>query len=78
MAMSNLANARLNLKFNNSVLVQICFSSLYSNFILNLYIAYELNTWSRNPINNFTLRNRLFVTIKLVRNAIKCKFVYDG
>ena len=76
--MSNLANAKLNLKFNNSVLVQIFFSSLYSNFILNLYIAYELNTWPRNPVNNFTLKNRLFVTIKLVRSAIKCKFIYNG
>ena len=76
--MSNLANAKLNLKFNNSVLVQIFFSSLYSNFILNLYIAYELNTWPRNPVSNFTLKNRLFVTIKLVRNAIKCKFIYNG
>ena len=42
--MSNLANGRVDLKFNNSVLVQKRFSSLYSNFILNLYIAYELNT----------------------------------
>ena len=30
--MSNLANDRVNLKFNNSVLVQKSFSSLYSNF----------------------------------------------
>ena len=42
--MSNLANGRVDLKFINSVLVQKRFSSLYSNFILNLYIAYELNT----------------------------------
>ena len=54
--MSNLANSRVNLKFNNSVLVQKSFFSLYSNFILNLYIVYELNTWSRNPTNKFTLK----------------------
>ena len=42
--MFNLANDRVNLNFNNSVLVQKCFSSLYSNFILKLYIVYELYT----------------------------------
>ena len=55
--MSNLANDRVNLKFNNSVLVQKRFSSLYSNFILNLYIVYELKTWPRNPADKFTLKN---------------------
>ena len=34
--MSNLANDRVKLKFNNSGLVQKSLSSLYSNFILNL------------------------------------------
>ena len=41
--MSNLANGRVILKSNNSVLVQKSFFSYYSNFILNLYIAYEVN-----------------------------------
>ena len=44
-SISNLANGRVNLKFNHSVLVQKSVSSLYSNFILNLYIVDELNTW---------------------------------
>ena len=39
--MSNLANGWVILKLNNSVLVQKSSSSLYSNFILNLYIVYE-------------------------------------
>ena len=77
-AMSNLANGRVNLKFNNSVLVQIMFSSLYGHFILNLYVVYELNTWPRNPDNPFTLKNCLFGAVKLVRNAIKRKFTYNG
>ena len=38
--MSNLAKNRVHLKFNNSALEQKSFSSPYSNFILNLYIAY--------------------------------------
>ena len=51
--MSNLANDRITLKFNNSALVQKKFSSFYSHIILNLYIVYELNNWPRNPTNNF-------------------------
>ena len=76
--MSKLPNSRVNPKSNNSVLVQKSFSSLYSNFILNLYIVYELNTWSCNLANNFTLKIVLFGTVKLVRNSIKSKFTYNG
>ena len=53
-------------------------SLLYSNIILNLYIAYELNNLLRDPTSNFPLNNCLFDTVKLVRNAIKCKFTYNG
>ena len=73
LTMSNLTNGTVTLKFNNSVLVQKHFSTLYSNFILNLYIVYELNTWSRNRTNNFILKNCLFGTVKLKRNADKNK-----
>ena len=77
--MSNLANGRVNLKFNNSVLVKKkSFSSLYSKFILNLYIVYELNTWPCNPANNFILKIVLFGTVKLARNTIKNKLTYNG
>ena len=67
----NLGNGRVNLKFNNSVLVRKNFSSFYSNFILKLYIVYKLNTGPCNPANKFTLKNCLFGTVKLVRNTIK-------
>ena len=67
--MSNLANGRVNFKFNNSVLGQKFFSSWDSNFNLNLNIAYEWNTWQHNPVNNFTLKNCLFGTVKLIRNT---------
>ena len=45
---------------------------------MSLYIVYELNSWSRNPANNFTLKNCLFGTVKLTRNADKSKFTYNG
>ena len=72
--MFNLDNGRINLKFSNSASVPKGFPSLYTNFILNLYIVYELNTWPRNPANNFTLKNCLFGTVKLVRNTTKSRF----
>ena len=52
---SNLVNGRVILTFNNSALVPKGFYSLFSNFVLNLYIAYELNNWRHNTTNNFTL-----------------------
>ena len=76
--MSYLANARVNLKFSNSVLVQKSCSSLYSNFILNLYIVWELNNWSRNPAHRFTQKSCLLGLVRLVKNAIKSKFTYNG
>ena len=74
--MPNLANRRVNLIFNCSVLVQKSSSSFYSNFTLNLYIVYKLNNFPVNNINNFSLIN-LFGTVRLVRNVIKCKFSYN-
>ena len=55
--MSNVVNWRAILKFNNPALVQKIFSSLHSSFILNLYIVYKLDTWPRNPTNNYTVKN---------------------
>ena len=54
------------------------FSSLSSNFNLNLYIFFQLNNWPRNPTNNFTLKKYLFDTVKSVRNAIKSKFANNS
>ena len=51
---------------------------MYGNFILNLQVVYELDNWPRNPVNNFTLKNCLFDTVKLIRNADKAKFAYNG
>ena len=51
---------------------------MYNNFGLDLYIVYELNNWLINSSNNFPLKNCLFGTVKLVRNAIKSKFIHNG
>ena len=76
--MSNLAKGKVIFKFNNPVLVKKNSSVLYSNFILNLYIFYESDNWMCNPISNFTLKNCLFATVKLVISAVKSKFTYNG
>ena len=73
-----MANGRAILKLNNSALLQKRSFSLYGNFILNLYIVDELNNWPRNASNNFHLENCLFGTVKLVKNATKSKFTYNG
>ena len=51
---------------------------MYSNFIFNFYIVCELNNWPRNPTYNFPAKNCLFGRVKLVKNAIKSKVIYDG
>lgn len=51
---------------------------MYSYFILNLYIIYELNTWPCKPANNFLLKCCLFDKVKLVRKTIKSDFTYNG
>ena len=65
--MSDLVKGRVSIKFNNSVLVQKNFSSLYSNSIMSLSLVYELNNWPDNPSNNFTQKNCLFGAGKLTR-----------
>ena len=51
---------------------------MYSNFNLNSYKVYKLNTWSSILANNLILKKCLLGTVKLVRNAIKNKFTYNG
>ena len=60
--MTNLANGRVGLNFNKSV----------------LYISYELNNWSHNPTNNFIPKNGLFGTFKAARNANKSIFTCNS
>ena len=54
------------------------YSSLYSNFILNLYVVFELNNWPDSCTSAFPPRNCLFGTVKLVRNVVKRKLISNG
>ena len=39
---------------------------------------YELNNWPRSPTYNFRMKNCLLGKVKLLRNPIKNKFIYNG
>ena len=41
-------------------------------------MVYELNDWHHNPANTCTLKNCLFSTVKLTKNAEKTNFTYNG
>ena len=43
----------------------------FENRIVNVYIPYDLDSWSRNPTNNFKFRNCLFGAISIVKNTDK-------
>ena len=46
--------------------------------VVNLYISYELDTWSRDLKTDFTLANWLFGVVKLSKNADWDKYGYSG
>ena len=50
----------------------------YTTEIVNTYIAYDLHAWSRNPTNNFKLKNSLFGATNIIKNSDKEKWVYSG
>ena len=46
--------------------------------VINLYISYILNPWLRNLNTDFTLKNCLFGSVKLNKNADPDKYKYSG
>ena len=46
--------------------------------VINVYISYTLNPQLRNLNTDFTLRNCLFGSIKLTKNANLDKYKYSG
>ena len=45
---------------------------------VNLYICYTLDRWSRHLNTDFTLRNCLFISVKLTKNVDLDKYKYTG
>ena len=50
----------------------------YLTKIVNAYTVYEINSWPRNPTNNFKLRNCLLDATNIARNGDKGKWVNSG
>ena len=48
------------------------------NIRINIFIVYELDTWSRDLKTDFTLKDCLFEGVKLARNTDPDKYVYTG
>ena len=67
------------MKFKGICLKQDSASFLHKN-IVNLYITYKLDTWSKDLNTDFTLGDSLFGAVKLTKNADpgKCKYSSYG
>ena len=46
--------------------------------MVNLFVAYELDTGSRDLNTEFTLKDCLFEVLKLTKNADTDKYKYSG
>ena len=68
-------NSRIRLKFEGRCFKLECKATFTLNNIVNLFAIYELDTWSRDLSTDFTLKDCLFGSVKLTKNANpdKCK-----
>ena len=48
-----------------------------SNIVVNLFIVYELDRWSRDLNTDFTLKDCLFGSVKLTKNVDPDKYKYS-
>ena len=66
---TKLSRYRTEIKFNISVL--IAEQNNPASKIVYLYIVCDLDTWTKNPLNNFTLKNCLFLATNIVKYNVK-------
>ena len=62
-------NSRIRLKFEGSCLKQEDKAPFTPNNLVNLFIVYELDTWSQYLSTDFNLKDCLFGSVKLTKNA---------
>ena len=46
--------------------------------IVNVYIVYDLDAWSKNLTNNFRFKNCLFGATNIVKKSDKEKYICSG
>ena len=68
-------NSRIKLEFKGGCSKQDQASFTPKN-VVNLYIVYELNTWSQNLNAEFTPKDCLFGVVKLTKNSNPNKYSY--
>ena len=70
-------NSRLRPELRRSCLKQS--NAIFTtNNVVNLFIVYELDSWSQDLNTDFTLRDFLFGFVKLNKNADPHKYEYSG
>ena len=60
-------NSRIRLKFKGSCLKQEDKADFTPKNVVNLFIVYELDTWSRDLDTDFTLKNCVFGSVRLTK-----------
>ena len=53
-------------------------STICTPKIVNGYILYDLDNWSKNPFRDFTLKNYLFCSTNIVKDNDKDRYVYSS
>ena len=71
-------NSRLRLEFKGSYLQQEVEAAFTPNNVVNLFIVYEFDTWSKDLNAQFTLKDCLFRNVKTTKNADPEKYSYSG
>ena len=71
-------NSRIRLKFEGSCLKQEDKTPFPPNNVVNLFIVYELDTGSRDLNTDFALKDCLFGSVKLTKNADPDKYKYSS
>ena len=64
-------------KFKGNCLTQDNISSNHGN-VINVFIVYKLETWSRDLNTDFTLGDSLFGAVKLTKNTDPDEYGYSG
>ena len=66
------------IRFDGSCLKQEDAARFTPNFVVNLFIIYELDKCSRDLNTDFTAKDRLFGAVNLTNNADPDKYKYSG
>ena len=71
-------SSRIRLKLKGSYLKQVDKAPCTPKNVVNLFIVYELVTWSRDLNTDFALGGCLFGAVKLTKNVDTDKYKYSG